>query len=174
MILLQKSSADSSLLAKARQSQPLHHENKSSQCSETLRLVKPTAIAKHVFPNTSFALQLRSSWLEDLQIRGRCDGTNSCTEDVLARCAATAMEFPITSPEFQGGKCGPSRVSCARTRFSAVAGNPCVFKLSITLVVLAVDEEPPRSSIAILSGLLAWPKVGWSAASATVHSDATS
>ena len=66
------------------------------------------------------------------------------------------------------------RVSCARTRFSAVAENPCVFKLSITLVVLAVDEEPPRSSIAILSGLLPWPKVGWSAASATVHLDATS
>ena len=137
----------------------------------------PPQSPKHVFPNTSFALQLRSSWLEDLQIRGRCDGTNSSTEDVLARCAATAMET-----EYTGDTCRsiartltiPDYRACRVPRFSAVAGNPCVFKLSITLVVLAVDEEPPRSSIAILSGLLPWPKVGWSAASATVHLDATS
>ena len=93
MILLQKNSADSLLLAKARESQPVHDENKSSQCSETLRLIKPTAIAKHVFPNTSFALQLLSSWLEDSEIRGRCDGTNSSTEDVLARCGATPWKL---------------------------------------------------------------------------------
>ena len=180
---MQKSSADSSLLAEAPQGQPLDHENKSSQCSETLRLIRPTAVTEHVFRNTSLALQLRPSWLEDSHIRERCDGTNSSTEDAVARCAATHKEteytgdtyrsipsntsqsgilspFPITSPEFQGGMCGPSRVLCAKTRFSALARNPCVFKLSITLVVLKVDEEPPRSSIAILSGTLPWPKVG--------------
>ena len=123
--------------------------------------------------NSSTMLE-RPSWLEDSHIRERCDGTNSSTEDAVARCAATHKEteytgdtyrsipsntslsgilspFPITSPEFQGGKCGPSRVSCARTRFCALAGNPCVFMLSITLVVLKVDEASSMAQSGLIS-----------------------
>ena len=96
MILLQKSSADSSLLAKARQSQPLHHENKSSQCSETFPPQSPsTCFPTHPPPYSCG----HRGW--KTYIRGRCEGTNSSTEDVLARLAATAMETEFTGDTYR-------------------------------------------------------------------------